>query len=531
MIRLNNIKLCLDYTDNSLIDIASKKLKINKKHISNIKLFKRSVDARVKNDVHFLASIDVYLNNSIDEKQAIIKSKCKNAGIVENNPYIFKKCSNINRSVVVVGAGPAGLFAGYTLAKAGIKPIIIERGSRVEKRITDIENFHKNGVLNTESNVQFGEGGAGTFSDGKLNTGIKDARIRTVLELFNKFGANDEILWQAKPHIGTDILRKVIVNMRNEIIALGGEFRFDEKVEKLNIINNRIESVDVSKDSIHYTLKCDYVVLAIGHSARDTFYSLKNSNINMIKKPFAVGVRIEHSQAMINKAQYGEFYNHKALSAADYKLAVHLPEGRGVYTFCMCPGGYVVAAASEENMVATNGMSNFARDGKNANSALLVGVDVEDIKGEDVLSGIEFQREIERRAFLKGGGNYSAPAETLGSFLYNDENTLGNITPTYSPSVNLCGIDGIFPKFITDSLKSGILLMDKKINGFADKNAIITAPETRSSSPVRILRNKDYQSDIKGLFPCGEGAGYAGGITSAAVDGIKCAESIIDNIT
>lgn len=524
MIRLSGIRLSPDYKDEDIALAAARMLKIGADEIRSVRLHKLSVDARKKSDVHFIAAADVCLIG--DERAALDRAGNKNAVILSQSPYCFMKSAANDRRVVVVGAGPAGLFAAYTLAKAGLRPLIIERGSTVDKRIRDVEAFQNGGELNENSNIQFGEGGAGTFSDGKLNTGIKDTRIRAVLEAFVAFGAPQEILWQAKPHIGTDILRRVIVNMRREIIRLGGEFRFDCRLKSIHTSNEKIVSLAVVCAGTESVIPCDDAVLAIGHSARDTFYSLRDSEVMMTQKPFSVGVRIEHPQSMIDRAQYGDFARCGRLGAADYKLAVHLPSGRGVYTFCMCPGGYVVAAASERESVVTNGMSNFSRDGENANSAVLVNVDTADL-GNDVLSGVEFQRKIERAAYRKSGG-YSAPAETLNSFLYGGDNAIRSVVPTYRPNVNMCGIGGIFPPFVTDSLREGILLMGKKLRGFADKNAVITAPETRSSSPVRILRGDGMQSlSVAGLYPCGEGAGYAGGITSAAVDGIKCAESII----
>ena len=476
--------------------------------------------------MHFAATLDVTLNSGIDESAILAKSRCKTASIAHDTPYVYMKTAAKKR-IVVVGSGPAGLFCAYTLAKSGLCPIIVERGSKIEKRIDDVERFHASGMLDERSNVQFGEGGAGTFSDGKLNTGVKDIRIREVLKTFVKFGAPSEILWLAKPHIGTDMLRKVIVNMRNEIIALGGRFYFDTKLCDIGINGGKVRYAVLEHDGETEQLECDDIILAIGHSARDTFYMLYDLPIKMAQKPFAVGVRIEHKQEMINRAQYGDFANTGRLKAADYKLAVHLPSGRGVYTFCMCPGGYVVAAASESGMVAVNGMSNYARDNENANSAVLVGVDTTDFGSDDILGGVELQRKIERNAYNIAGKSYAAPAQTLGSFLYGKE-CAPTVKPSYRPSVTMCDISGIFPQFVTESLKSGIIMLDKKLHGFAHEGAIITAPETRSSSPVRILRNADHQSDISGLYPCGEGAGYAGGITSAAVDGIKCAESIIN---
>ena len=525
MIRITGIRLPVDYKDGDIIIAAAKKLKIGAKMIEKCSLRRLSTDARDKRDVHFSATVDLTLKSVADESAVLAKSRCKNAAVANDTPYVYMK-SAAKKRVVVVGSGPAGLFCAYTLAKSGLCPIVVERGSKIEKRVDDVERFHSHGVLNLRSNVQFGEGGAGTFSDGKLNTGIKDIRIREVLNTFVKFGAPSEILWLAKPHIGTDMLRRVIVNMRNEIIALGGEFNFDTTLCDIEICDGKVHCAVLEHEGNITQLECDDIVLCIGHSARDTFYMLKDKPIELAQKPFAVGVRIEHKQQMINRAQYGDFAGVGRLNAADYKLAVHLPSGRGVYTFCMCPGGYVVAAASESGMVAVNGMSNFARDGENANSAVLVGVDTADFGSDDVLAGVEFQRKIEQNAYSIAGKNYSAPAQTLGSFLYGKD-CAQSVSPTYRPNVTMCDISGIFPQFVTESLKYGIIALDKKLHGFADEGAIITAPETRSSSPVRVLRGADFQADISGLYPCGEGAGYAGGITSAAVDGMKCAESII----
>lgn len=458
--------------------------------------------------------------------------------------------STIDRAVIV-GMGPAGLFAALVLARAGFAPIVFERGDCVEKRSEIVEHFFESGELDEESNVQFGEGGAGTFSDGKLNTLVKDkfGRNHFVLKEFVKHGAPEEILYEAKPHIGTDILKDVVASIRKEIESLGGEVHFRTKVcdilcEKIsgsvaereraeaekNLLmqDKQLTGLILEKEGVQAEYPCRNVIFAIGHSARDTFLMLQNRNIAMEQKSFSVGARIEHSQEMINKSQYGKAY--KKLPAADYKMAVHLESGRGVYTFCMCPGGRVVASASEDGGVVTNGMSYFARDGKNANSALLVNVTPSDFKTDDPLAGMYFQREIEQRAFEVGGKNYNAPCQRVGDFLGTESNSEYTVEPTYKPNVTWVNLDEVFPKFITDSMREGIVLMDNKLHGFADNGAVITGPETRSSSPVRIIRDKKtMQSNIKGLYPCGEGAGYAGGIMSAAVDGIKTAEMVAIN--
>lgn len=521
MIRLSNIKIPADITPTEDI-LKARAEKILKSQIKNISIAKKSIDARDKRNVFYLFSIDIDINN---ENRYL---KYKNVSKTPIYKYSIPT-SSLTKRPVIIGFGPAGMFAGLILAYSGAKPVIIERGYSVEKRQEAINNFWKNRNLDTKSNVQFGEGGAGTFSDGKLTTGISDERCRYVLEKFVEFGAPKEILYLSKPHIGTDILINIVKNIRKEIISLGGEVLFEHKL--INIIGgNSVEYIEVEYNDEIKKIECDNVILAIGHSARDTFEKLKELNIEMIQKPFAMGVRIEHSQDMINKAQYGEF--HKYLPPADYKLTAHLENGRSAYTFCMCPGGVVVAAASEENMVATNGMSYYNRDGKNANSALLIGINTEDFGSDDVLAGMYLQREFEKKAYISGGSNYNAPIQTVGDLLDNKPTTnLGNINPSYKPGVTPADFKDIFPEFMYESFKLALKSMDKKIKGFADKNAVMTAVESRSSSPVRILRDKNSCNSvsIKGLYPCGEGCGYAGGIMSAAVDGMKCAEAVLNN--
>ena len=523
MIRVNNIHLSLDYDDKSVRKAVAQQLRIEEKSIKSCKIFRRSVDARKKDNIYFLTTVDAELNINEDK----VCKKCGKAQIARKYEYNQMKFGNAP-SPVVVGAGPAGLFAALILARSGANPILIERGRDVDRRTADVNRFWTSGQLDITSNVQFGEGGAGTFSDGKLNSGTKDIRQRKVLEEFVSHGAPDEILYNAKPHIGTDMLKGTIKNIRNEIIELGGRVMFETKLVSMAFSDNKLKSITVETKNGDEIIETDNVILAIGHSARDTFLMLQNRNIAMEQKSFSVGARIEHSQEMINKSQYGKAY--KKLPAADYKMAVHLESGRGVYTFCMCPGGRVVASASEDGGVVTNGMSYFARDGKNANSALLVNVTPSDFKTDDPLAGMYFQREIEQRAFEVGGKNYNAPCQRVGDFLGTESNSEYTVEPTYKPNVTWVNLDEVFPKFITDSMREGIVLMDNKLHGFADNGAVITGPETRSSSPVRIIRDKKtMQSNIKGLYPCGEGAGYAGGIMSAAVDGIKTAEMVAIN--
>ncbi len=522
MILLKNINLALDTDFSNIKPIVAAALKTDISNIKNARLYKKSVDARDKTKIVFCCSFLVEANN----EGKILKFN-KKAEAFSKSEYMWKSAENTDVRPVIVGFGPAGIFAALTLCKAGIKPIIIERGKPVEERIRDVEKFFSSGDLNLDSNIQFGEGGAGTFSDGKLNTGIKDKRIRTVLETFVLFGADEKILYEAKPHIGTDVLRNVIKNIRNEIISLGGEIHFKTKLTNLFFENDSLSAIEISKNGEVMNISCSQLVLAIGHSARDTFELLKEKGIAMERKPFSVGSRIEHRQSDINASLYGEFSSHKALGAADYKMAVHLENGRGVYTFCMCPGGEVVNASSEENAVCVNGMSNAARDGKNANSALLVEVRPEDLIGTDVLEGINFQREIERKAFTKNG---NVPFCYVGDLYQENFESDNSVMPTVKKNAVRTNISSVLPKFVVESLKNAIPLFAKKIDAFSSKNAVLTFPETRSSSPVRIIRDGSFNSiNVKGIYPIGEGAGYAGGIMSAAVDGMKSAEAIIDN--
>ena len=520
MIRIKDIKIRENLSDEEVLKIAISKQRIKLDEIEEWYIYKKSIDARKKEDVHYNYSFNIKLK---DEKR-----ERKFEKIEETFLAPIKVSRKSNYRPVIVGTGPAGLFAALTLIENGIKPIVLERGKKVEDRIEDVNNFKQNRKINVKSNVQFGEGGAGTFSDGKLNTGNTSIYSREVLKKFVKFGAPEEILYTAKPHIGTDNLVKIVRNMRKYINENGGEILFEEQMTDLKIVNEKIKSVKCSKE-----IETDTVILAIGHSARDTFKMLQEKGVELQPKNFAVGVRIEHLQEDINKAQYGEITNLK-LPPADYKLVYHASNGRTCYTFCMCPGGQVIASNSEENSIVTNGMSNFARDGKNSNSALLVNINVEDFFKEDSLDGMLFQEELERKAFKLGGSNYNAPIQRVEDFILNKKTEkLGKIEPTYKPGVTMANINEILPQYISETMKEALENLDKKLVGFADKDAILTAVETRSSSPVQITRNKETLNsvNVQGLYPCGEGAGYAGGIMTAAIDGIKCAIKVLEGDT
>ena len=525
MIRLSNIKLPIAYGDADIIAASARELRVPKEAIKKASLYRRSVDARKKNDIHYVTSIDVVLD--INEAAVISKAKSNKAEMTE--PYRYERLTPADPSKrpVIVGAGPAGLFCALTLAQSGIRPIIIERGSRVEERTAAVARFWNGGRLDTECNVQFGEGGAGTFSDGKLNTGTKDSRARKALSDFVEHGAPEEILYNALPHIGTDKLRDTVRNIRLDLLSMGAEIYFDTKLTDIIIRDSAVCAAEVEHMGKKRLIECCELILAVGHSARDTFSMILSKGLVMEPKPFSVGVRIEHLREAIDFAQYGP--RHRELPAAAYKHSVHLKDGRGVYTFCMCPGGTVVAAASEENSVVTNGMSEFARDMVNSNSALLVTVTPDDIAGSDVLKGVRFQRELERRAFISGGSDYRAPVQRAGDFTADRiSERFGDILPSYRPGTRFAKLSEVLPDFVTESIKEALPLIDRRMRGFNHPDAILTGVESRSSSPIRILRGDDMQSvSVRGLYPCGEGAGYAGGIISAAVDGIKVAEKIL----
>lgn len=529
MIRINEIRLSLDDNESILKAKAAKVLRINEKYISSIAIYKKSIDARKKDDIHFTYSIDVEIE--LDEEQIV--EKCKSAKAIIVKPYKYEmpaSCRKSNFRPVIVGFGPAGMLSGLILAEAGLQPIILERGKGIDERQKDVNEFWTKRKLNEESNVQFGEGGAGTFSDGKLTTGIKSPFIRKVLDEFYEAGAPEEILYSAKPHIGTDRLAIMVKNIRKKIETLGGEIRLECRLDRLIVANGFVHGVSYIHKGKQTDIETDSVIMAIGHSARDTIEMLYNMGVEIIQKPFSVGARIEHPQNLINKAQYGKFAEHPKLGAADYKLACHGLHERGAYTFCMCPGGTVVAAASEKEGVIVNGMSSLARDGKNANSALLVGIEPKDFPSEHALAGIYYQQKIEHSAFELAGSDYRAPAQLVGDFLNGIKSTqLGEVEPTCPTGITLTSIEQCLPQKVAATMKSAIVEMDKRLNGFKMYDAVLTAPETRSSSAVRILRDEYFQCNISGVYPCGEGAGYAGGIVSAAVDGIKCAHAVLED--
>ena len=536
MIRLHNIKLPLDYTDKSLVRAACQKLGTTAAQVASCAVSKRSVDARKRNDVCFVVSLDVALRSAQDERRIAARLAPAVGALVE--PYAPPAVRRLPQMPavrpIVVGLGPAGLFAALTLAESGACPIVLERGQDVDTRTRDVQAYWTQGApaFSPTSNVQFGEGGAGTFSDGKLNTGTKDPRGEHILRTFVRFGAPQEILIDAKPHIGTDRLAGVVRAMRERILALGGEVHFGARMTQLIHRNGALSALRYEDALGEHELPAQRVILAIGHSARDTFAMLHVSGFSLQQKPFSIGARIEHPQTLINRAQYGDFAGHPRLGAADYKLALHLPSGRSVYTFCMCPGGTVVAAASEPESVVTNGMSCFARDAQNANSALLVGVEPSDFGSAHPLAGVFLQVGIEKRAFLLGGRTGKAPCQLVGDLLAGRASTaLGSVVPSYRPGVIPGDLSELLPGFIIDAMREALPLLGHRLRGFDLPDAVLTGPETRSSSPVRIPRGATLESvDVAGVYPCGEGAGYAGGITSAAVDGVRCAEAVLASL-
>ena len=527
MIRIRDISLPPMQDMSLLVAAAARQLRIDQTQIKQLDVRRRSVDARKKNDVRLIYTMDVLVKGR--EDKVLKMAHNPKASIAKDDDYEPPKAQTLpEKRPVIVGFGPAGMFCALVLARAGFRPIVLERGQDAKTRHEKVLKFWETGELDPGCNVQFGEGGAGTFSDGKLNTGVNNPRNYWVLEQFANAGAGAEILFDAKPHIGTDVLVDVVQNLREEITACGGEVLFGAKMTEILTDAGAVCGVRYETAEGEKTIPCDQLVLALGHSARDTFRMLASLGVPMQPKAFSMGVRIEHLQKTINESQYGPFAENPALGAADYKLNVKLPDGTSAYTFCMCPGGYVVAAASEEGGVVTNGMSNCARNGENANAALLVTLTPEDFPEKGVLGGMAYQEQLEKAAFEKGGGNYHAPAQLVGDFLAHRPSTgFGAVQPTYRPGVTLCDLHEVLPERITKVLENALPELDRKLRGFAGADAVMTAPETRSSSPVRILRGENRQSALAGLYPCGEGAGYAGGIMSAAVDGILTAEAIL----
>lgn len=522
MIRINQLKLPVDHTEETLWAKTAKTLKVPVKEIQSLQIMKQSIDARKKDEIHFTYSIDVELPN---EESVIHKAKNVNVVLAEKKEYCFPASGSkkLSSRPVIIGAGPAGLFCGVMLARNGYRPILLERGEAVEKRRQAVDEFWKNGILKPDSNVQFGEGGAGTFSDGKLNTLVKDPfmRNRKVLELFVEFGADPSILYMNKPHIGTDILSDIVKRMREEINRLGGDVRFNSRVTDFIINDGRLSHVVVEDKE---EIPAELLVLAIGHSSRDTFEILEKRGVPMEAKAFAVGLRIQHPQESINHSQYG-IKHHDVIGAADYKLTHQSSGGRGVYTFCMCPGGYVVNASSETGMLAVNGMSYHDRAGANANSALIVTVSPNDFGGTGPLCGVSYQRKLEKAAYLSCAGKI--PVQLYGDFKSNQlSKSFGDVVPAFKGQYGFASIRDFLPSYLSESLIEGVEAFGRKIRGFARRDAILAGVESRTSSPVRIPRDEVFESSIKGIYPCGEGAGYAGGITSAAMDGLKVAEAI-----
>lgn len=521
---VQNIKLSIDSSEEEVFSEAKKKLSkhFSKKNIKSLEIYKTSVDARKKDHICFVYSVIAEISERANAKALALDGI---TAMTDDEMVIRYGDTPLANRPVIVGFGPCGMFCALLLAQHGYRPLVIERGSSVEKRTQDVERFTKFGVLDPESNIQFGAGGAGTFSDGKLVTRINDPKCGYVLEEMHRLGAPEEILRKAKPHIGTDYLKLVVKHMEEKIKSLGGDVLYDTRLEDIVCSNGTVSYIKTSAGDI----PCGALILALGHSARDTFSMLRGRGITMIPKPFSVGVRIEHLQEDIDYALYGKSAGHPKLPQGEYNLSCHHGD-RGVYTFCMCPGGQVVGAASEDGGVVTNGMSNFARDGKNANSAVAVSVNPSDY-GDTVENAISFQRSLEQRAFVAGGKNYYAPCETVGDFLKKTiHSDPTRVQPTYRDGrVTMTSMDTVLPEFVTESLRFGLVNFDKKIRGFASDDAVITGVETRTSSPIRIPRNDDYLAHgFANVYPCGEGAGYAGGITSAAVDGLKCALAIME---
>lgn len=537
MIRLSELKLPLDHPEDALPALICSTLKISANQLKSFSIYKRSYDAR-KQKLLLVYIVDVELDSARLEEQLLSKFTT-NSHIRPAPDMAYQLPVKLNEAPairpVVIGFGPCGIFAAMMLAQMGFKPIVIERGKQVRERTKDTWGLWRKRILHTESNVQFGEGGAGTFSDGKLYSQIKDPRFlgRKVMTEFVKAGAPEEILLVSKPHIGTFRLVKVVENMREQIIAMGGEIRFQQRVCDFHIEDGHIRSLTIEnlKDGGTYELRADHVVLALGHSSRDTFAKLHERGVYLEAKPFSVGFRIEHPQGLIDRARLGQHAGHPLLGAADYKLVHHAANGRSVYSFCMCPGGTVVAATSEENRVVTNGMSQYSRNERNANAGIVVGISPADYPGGP-LAGIAFQRKLESNAFVMGGSTYEAPGQLVGDFIAGKASTeLGSVEPSYKPGVKMTDLADALPEYAITAMREALPAFGKKIKGFDMHDAVLTGVETRTSSPLRITRGDDFQSlNVKGLYPAGEGASYAGGILSAGVDGIEVAEAVAKSL-
>ena len=531
MLRLTDIKLPLDHDDSALAAAIISKLAIAADDLLNINVFKRGYDARNNRDIQLIYTVDVEVNSEADLLAKFAKDTQVRVTPDMTYKFVAQAPENLTHRPVVVGLGPCGIFAALILAQMGFKPIVLERGKAVRERTKDTFGFWRKQPLNPESNVQFGEGGAGTFSDGKLYSQVKDRKHygRKVLHEFVEAGAPEEILYVSKPHIGTFKLVSMVEKMRQQIIDLGGEIRFSTRVEKLDLDE---QDGQFAVKGLHLSdgdyLACKQVILALGHSARDTFQNLYEQGVYIEAKPFSIGFRIEHEQSMIDRCRFGDNAGNPILGAADYKLVHHCKNGRTVYSFCMCPGGTVVAAASEPGRVVTNGMSQYSRHERNANSAIVVGITPEQDYPGHPLAGIELQRRLEELAFKAGGENYNAPGQLIGDFLAGKPSAaLGDVTPSYTPGVTLTDLSKVVPDYVTQAIREAIPAFDRQIKGFAKADGTLTGVETRTSSPVCIKRDKDYQSvNVKGLYPAGEGAGYAGGIWSAGIDGIRVAEAL-----